>query len=810
MNNEKIEPPCKIEEILTFNFDNLIKFVSFLQQSDTQINSKIKSLNLKISEIDNFKTKVEEAEFKLNLAQNKFKETEATLNAHQKKLIDLDSKFNFCTSHLTKHDTTLKDFSTRTDSLEENINNLNRISEEHIKYLRKLNEATDDLRLQQEKTKVEAEKNRSEVCGFILQKNKETEISFDKKLLEVNEAFNKIARKIESTEDSLIKIAEIASRNVEVSNPDAIKAHNKSNSVAAATNGLINVNTNSNNNSNTTLPNHNQTQSPIQQSSSQSPAHNNNFNYNIVMTDMNKILQQMDWLKNENQARKESIENMLKTTEELGEIVKISKSQNVNNLSNIILDKIETDDFIGKEKYIENRRSSIMSNEPQLLLNNLKRDTLNDEGEIFYDNIDKLNDNIKLVSQNINNKVTKDELDKLRKVIRLEIEKVNEKFSTQIKNIDTKLKNFYINNPENKISAEKLDRNSFSQMQDVVSRISKEIFEKEISNLNFSEFEVFQNTQDRIEGMKTEIDKIFESLVDIRKNFLQSKLSKEDEIKESNLRILELENLTRNQKIQIDDIMRIIEGDSFNSNTLNYSETKNFIGKHSIRELIKNLNSNLKQLNERIDKLQTKQNNQNAEILNKVKKDLQFESNRILDDFKYDLRSSISKIQEQLKEKVDRLNLDEFGKKIDNKMLIEIGKKLDKNDLRKNNNMINKKIDTLQNKISKSLVNTLIDLQLDEAPLIVKQSMNGEKCASCNQVMQNPHPTYENIPNTIDNRKTVKSMNNTRYQISKINPIDESDDNLKMVGVSQLPEINSVVNKTNPDFFVAQKKRNKI
>ena len=69
--------------------------------------------------------------------------------------------------------------------------------------------------------------------------------------------------------------------------------------------------------------------------------------------------------------------------------------------------------------------------------------------------------------------------------------------------------------------------------------------------------------------------------------------------------------------------------------------------------------------------------------------------------------------------------------------------KLDKNDLKKNNNTINRKIDSLENKISKTLVDTIIDLQMDEAPLIVKKNMkNIEKCASCNQVLPQTNAMY--------------------------------------------------------------------
>ena len=56
------------------------------------------------------------------------------------------------------------------------------------------------------------------------------------------------------------------------------------------------------------------------------------------------------------------------------------------------------------------------------------------------------------------------------------------------------------------------------------------------------------------------------------------------------------------------------------------------------------------------------------------------------------MKNSIGKVEDQLREKVDRMNLDEFGRRFDNKLVNEISKKMDKNDLKKNNTYLNKKV----------------------------------------------------------------------------------------------------------------------
>ena len=62
----------------------------------------------------------------------------------------------------------------------------------------------------------------------------------------------------------------------------------------------------------------------------------------------------------------------------------------------------------------------------------------------------------------------------------------------------------------------------------------------------------------------------------------------------------------------------------------------------------------------------------------------------------------------------------------------------------------------MENKISKTLVDTIIDLQMDDAPLIVKKNQrNVELCVSCNRPLETISKTIEQIPiNTSPNINT--------------------------------------------------------
>lgn len=65
---------------------------------------------------------------------------------------------------------------------------------------------------------------------------------------------------------------------------------------------------------------------------------------------------------------------------------------------------------------------------------------------------------------------------------------------------------------------------------------------------------------------------------------------------------------------------------------------------------------------------------------------------KAFDEFKQDLKKTIVKIDDQLREKVDINNFQEYDKKLDQKISNEFNKKLDKKELKRNNNLINKKV----------------------------------------------------------------------------------------------------------------------
>jgi hypothetical protein len=198
-----------------------------------------------------------------------------------------------------------------------------------------------------------------------------------------------------------------------------------------------------------------------------------------------------------------------------------------------------------------------------------------------------------------------------------------------------------------------------------------DIIEKIILNQNNTEEDILK-INDYIKAIDNELSNHSEQFKAIPK--IHSKLSEfEDIIRDINRSINEL-----NSREMIEE---------FRSNALSYPP-KMITVRESIKLLVKYLKENEQYLNNVNNKLE----NINQEIIQKVKKDLANESSKLIDEFKMDLKCSITRVQDQLKDKVDMFNLDEFSKKLDMRILHEVSKKLDRNDLNKNTNVINKKV----------------------------------------------------------------------------------------------------------------------
>jgi DNA repair exonuclease SbcCD ATPase subunit len=795
---DNIDPPCRLEEVISFNFQfkNLQRYLDFLNNADSMMNTQIKDLRMKLDEIEMLKAKMDDFEFTLNSNVKKFAEMENTISSHAAKFHDIDSKMWVISSKNEENSFRIESISEKTQSLEENTNNLNRITEENIKNVQKISENLDRLKMQHEITSEKTEnciRSISKVTEDLsetdwqvqnLKTNYEATVEKTEKKFEDNKIYlednlEKLNRKYTDTNDTLIKIIDSVTE---------LSTGVTKNPRRGSSNILSNL------------------------MSAQNDAINNNLSVEV-----GKIWKEIEEFKNSNKLFDDNITNLMKKNEEYETEIKELHNKISHNIHDFSIDKEErlnTDFFDNTLNQFNPEGGNANPKAPHGKDQQIHSILPGANTEAINDNIQKLNDNIKILSSNLGHKVNRDDMEKLNKHMKAELEKHSENFNDKLKLIEFKMKtsamasNIGVNLQSHGGESNQQDLSNIGmKITEIVERLSKEVIEQQILIINLEENKQFKDILGRVDGYKQEIDKLYESLIEVRSSMTENNklVAIEEELRKSMKKIQDVENNFKKYKNQVEEISKNLEGEALGEEAGNRpSDMKHSFENHSglsIRDQVKQLSTTAKINSDKIEKISSKVEGMNTEILNKLRKDLQHESQNILENFKLDLKSSINKIEEQLREKVDRFNLDEFGRRIDSKLHNEINKKLDRNDLKRNNHLINRKIDTLENKISKTLVDTLIDLQMEEAPLIVKKSMAGEKCASCNQFLAGPHNHHDSGSNNHHDNKPhhfkAGSKYSTVYRATEskyhTNPINETlEENWKK---NQLPEINT--NKSN-------------
>ena len=208
-------------------------------------------------------------------------------------------------------------------------------------------------------------------------------------------------------------------------------------------------------------------------------------------------------------------------------------------------------------------------------------------------------------------------------------------------------------------------------MQDLINKNQKENEE------TFSKFYSENETKN------IEITKLYESIIDLRRQMTEaSNDSKVVDLKELPLKLIDIEGSIKNLKMLFENLSGadILDSDGKDEQPM------------TLKEFVKSVISNNKVMTERLEKVNIKLDGINSDVLFKIKKDLMSESTSILNDFRSDLKSNLLKIEDQMRDKVDKLNMDELIRKFDQKIISEVSRKLDSNDLKKNKNVINRKV----------------------------------------------------------------------------------------------------------------------
>ena len=745
------ELPAKLEDLFhfSFNFDNLIKIISFLNKKNQQMSEEIKELTHQMSSVDDMKQQISDLQIKAKSQEKNLKDQSDSLSNHQTKLMEIDAKIKVVAQENVDVSNKVSQFEFKVSSHEENLNNLNRVVEDHIKSSK-----------EQEQKIQEMDTN---VLQFGIKADK-LEKDFKDYQSQQSEQLIKLQKGIDSNSADIFDVkGNIEKKNNEIDKTITNLITNMSDISAKV------------NNSEGGSPVSGMTGGKTKRKSVVDDQGSSNIGGNgmkLAMEEIEKLRNKIQDMSRINLEQKEQYDKDIKqlTSNVDGIFVKI---ENINNIIN---------DFEVNSSPADNQavpRKSISSNNLNKVANQSTNldSIVNDaaiNAVINSEQFRKLSENMRIISNNIGNKANKEEIDALNRNLVSKIEKLADKVNESLKFYDSKLKNIKSGNSDSNLSSSNanFDFNFFAQnlenqINDQIKTLSVEIITKQIPTIDLSLNAQVSEMMASIQKHTDELNETYKSIVDIRSCLVSSELL--DEIKDLKTRMDSSEEESRRIKYRVTELSKNIEGEEEEENNVMgvVNEQPHASQGATFREKMNILTSTMQTLNDKVAVLEKKANALSREVKDDVKASLKNETAKVIDQFKVKLESFTNKFEHELKNKIDLMGLSSFEHKINNKLYVEMRDKLDKTDLKKNNNIINRKIDSLENKISKTLVDTIIDLQMDEAPLIVKKNMkNVEKCASCNQVLPQSNAMYystdkfrttkynikDKLPDIVDNK----------------------------------------------------------
>ena len=795
MSNLSLDLPVKLEELckFTFSFSNLIKVINYLHQRNLDLQTELKDMNQRIYSMESLKNDIEDMKIKsLNIQQ-----TNENLNREVLHVKDTISKFNnnFIENN-KKHEAfeeKIKELDKEKNAHEKNLNHLNEVVEENIKKTNYLENFanSDTKRIAKLEGKVDSNiKSIEELKGNIK---------------EINTKLDEDNKKFENVENSIKEvIGKFDKKNLDLNN----KLIDIENDVANISEKLNVVNNKSENNK--------AVENVVKRLSkeivpSNLPAFNTNMDQGTndlikaVLDEVedqkvkfNKIKEDFKLIKENQSKQNETFKaNISKILEDINNI-KNDFEENFENMENNIntLSHQKERLYESKEEIIKNSESN-QAIEPQ---NQQQQPDFSFYFSKFVpiESFKKLNDNVRILNSALNTKVNLEDFENKLKKFNSRLEKAEMTIEGQTHGPRPRINLALVNSEIIKENLSEIPSELRGDMEEIEAwakliekRMDKniqEIVNNEIKKFEKSLEEKNEEIMNNYQKNTRDIEKNNKTIIDIR-NILVNLPTKADMNKIKN----DQEKISKDcriNRLKIEELLKNIEGDPDDEE----NEGNTLTG--SVFEKMKILNHTCLTLNNKITILENKNKLITKEVKEEVKQNLKIETSKIMQQFKSRLESFTNKFEYELKNKIDQIGLSDFENKINNKFYIDLREKIDKSDLKKNNNLLNRKIDNLETKISKTLVDTIIDLQMDDQPLIIKKNLNGvDVCASCNQPvpkinMSGGGKDFLNGSTTNLNRTKGlnKSLNFTQPINLKSN-VSIDKNNKVNVGQNKLPEI---------------------
>ena len=727
----KLELPSQLGEICRFSFDcsNLMKVIDYLFNNNLVMIKEIKVL----------KTKV----FDLELLQSEFEKVKSKASTLEKSNENMNINFLNMKERFNQNEAKLADFFSKEEEFktdfenckriieghDTNINNLNKVVEENVKNI-KQNQENVGINL----TKIN--KMEQEMKEIHLENIKTHEL-IDKNDNKNNTELTKNEKQIESLNSNISEINEsINSIKILMDK----KNRDFDNSIKSIMDNISDL-----------------TSKGIKDENKLNEANDNNL-FKIAMGEIERVNEKINTYNSEQQSLMEKKE---KESEMFKKLIEGLQSD-INNINNKFVD-LNTVPTISNEE--ENTDKKISDGD------NTKYATKK--------SLEKLDESMKKMIKSVGTLPKREEFETFQRNTLLRLKKV-EDMGMGMFHIEPKVNKTETNKEKtetniNFFNPTLLDNLRNSLYSDLNSSF-REMIKKEGKNLDLSKNAQILEILKILTKNNEDINNHNKSVIDLRKTLIALEVDKRINFLQERINSLE-EGDERNKK-KIYELNLAINGsndkDESEENEENYEPTC-IRGKIEITEKLFNT------LNDKFVSIENKYKSITKEIKDDIKSNLKIESIKTVNQFREKLEIFTRRFEEELRNKIDQMGLNNFEKRMNTKIYFDLKDKLNRQEMQKNNNLINRKIDSLENKISKTLVDTIIDLQMDEAPLIVKKVPNNlEVCASCNQV----------IPKEKDNKSSI-----TTEQMSQNNL-----NNNKNLSINKFMS-NSTSNKFRKTFY---------
>ena len=801
MNNLSLDLPVKLEELckFTFSFNNLIKVINYLHQNNLNLSSELKDINQRLYSFESLKSDIEDIKIKSLKMQQSNENILQQMNHIKNDL----SKINNDISEIHKKNDIfvekITDLDKEKNAHEKNLNNLNQAMEENIKKINNLEEnaSLDRKKMGEIESKVDANsKKNDELKNNIIDINKILEQN-KKNFEDINSTINNI---IETTNK---KNSELNNRILNIVNDIA----NVSDKVTNIPQQIIT-----------------EIESPDNQKQTKEeeiiytkvPEPKFNVNMNMETTELVKAImdevekQKVKYnklkddlrLNKENQTKQNDTfrANISKIKEDLSNF-KGEFDENIENITNNInILSMPKEDINESKTDLKKEESNTIPEEQPNLNINLREYVSNDTFK-------KLNDNVRILTSSLNLKLSVSDFEAKMKKFNQRLEDIEMSLEGQTHGPRPRINLELVNTAITKESLSEIPSEYRSELEEIDAWAK--IIEKRLKK-NIHDF------------IQTELDKIDKSSNERMDKIENNQQKNVEDIKYNNKTILDIKNTLTNfstkndinkikteqekinkeckiNRMKIEDIVKNIEGQPNDDDEEEEKGQNNNIAVTTY-EKIKLLNRTCQTLNNKISSLENRSRSITKEVKDDVKQNLKIETGKIMQQFRNKLDGFTTRFEYELRNKIDQIGLTDFENKMNNKFYIDLREKLDKTDLKKNNNMLNRKIDNLESKISKTLVDTIIDLQMDEQPLIIKKNGNGvDVCASCNQPVNKINASgggkeFVNANMSNMNNTTIKAKGLNR-SLNFTQPINmksnfQNEKNLKInIGQNKLPDI---------------------